>query len=198
MIGVFGGTFDPPHLGHLILADEGRAALGLSQVVWTIAGDPPHKPDEGLTPVGRRIEMVRAALSADPHFNLSLMDVDRPGPHYTVDGLDRLRNENGDQPIAYLMGSDSLRDLPAWYQPDRFVELVDRIGILRRPGVSFDLAALDRQLPGLAGKVVFFDAPLVEIAGRDIRDRVRQGRPYRYFVLPAVADLIDRHSLYLS
>ena len=196
MIGVFGGTFDPPHLGHLILADEGRAALGLSRVLWTVAGDPPHKPDEGLTSAELRADMVQAAIQLDPSFQLSRVDLDRPGPHYTVDGLVRLQEQLGDTPLAYLMGSDSLRDLPDWHEPQAFVDLVAVIGVLGRPGSEVDVERLTAILPGLADKLVLFDAPLIEIAGRDVRARVRQGRPYRYLVLPAVSDVIERHHLY--
>lgn len=196
LIGVFGGTFDPPHLGHLILADEARQALKLEKVLWLPAGDPPHKPERPLSAAAIRAEMVEAAIAGDPGFVLSRVDLDRPGPHYTVDGLDGLRRQGWQQPLVYLMGSDSLRDLPSWRSPRELLARCQRVGVLRRPGSPVDLQALAVRLPELPGKVHFFEAPHVGISGHDIRARVGSGRAFRYLVLPRVAELIERYQLY--
>ncbi|MEE9217064.1 MAG: nicotinate-nucleotide adenylyltransferase [Anaerolineales bacterium] len=197
MIGVFGGTFDPPHIGHLVLADEARAELNLKKVLWVVTGEPPHKPDRPIIAAEHRLRMVELAIQHDPAFELSRLEVDRPGPHYAVDTLAQLAAEQPSEERAYVMGKDSLRDLPSWNSPERFVELTDAIVVLNRPDVEADLELLDEQLPGLANKVRFLGVPLVDVASRDIRQRAASDKPYRYLVARPVADYIAEHSLYL-
>ena len=196
MIGVFGGTFDPPHIGHLVLADEARAALELTKVLWVVTGEPPHKPYRPILSVEHRLRMVEIAVQNDPAFELSRLEADRPGPHYAVDTLAELAEARSDDQRAYVMGKDSLRDLPAWRSPARFIELSDAILVLNRPDIEANLEVLDNQLPGLAGKVHYLDVPLVDVASRDIRRRVASGKPYRYLVSRAVAEYIAEHDLY--
>lgn len=196
MIGVFGGTFDPPHLGHSILADLSCDQLGLERVLWVPVGDPPHKPDGGLRPPAHRAAMVLSATSGDERFELSRVDLDRPRPHYTADSMQILRQQLPGEQLAYLMGSDSLADLPNWHEPRRFVEACDVIGVLRRPGAQFDVDALEAILPGLIDRLRTVDAPLIQISGSDIRARARAGRSYRYFVLPQVFTYIHQAELY--
>ncbi len=196
MIGVFGGTFDPPHLGHLILADEGAAQFGLSRLLWVVTAAPPHKPEWPISEAQARVEMVERAIEGNGTFELSRADLDRPRPHYAVGTLEWLRQHGEDDSIAYLMGSDSLIDLPTWHRPKRFVSECDRIGVLRRPGARVDWDELETELPGLRERVRFFEAPFVGISGREIRSRVEQGRPYRYLVLPRVAEVIQARGLY--
>ncbi|GMR11187.1 MAG: nicotinate-nucleotide adenylyltransferase [Anaerolineae bacterium] len=196
MIGVFGGTFDPPHIGHLVLADEARFEMGLSKVLWVVTGEPPHKPDRPIIPVKHRLRMVELAIQNDPAFELSRLEVDRPGPHYAVDTLAELAEARPDDERAYVMGKDSLRDLPAWRSPERFVQLSKAIVVLNRPDVEANLEQLDTKLPGLADKVHFLEVPVVDVASRDIRRRVASGKPYRYLVARAVADYIAEHDLY--
>ena len=197
MIGVFGGTFDPPHIGHLVLADEARSALNLKKVLWVVTGEPPHKPDRRIIPAEHRLRMVELAIQNDPAFELSRLEVDRPGPHFAVDTLAQLAADRPNDERAYVMGKDSLRDLPSWNSPERFIELADALIVLNRPDVEVDLAQLDALLPGLANKVRLIAVPLVDVASRDIRQRVASGRPYRYLVARLVADYILKHDLYL-
>lgn len=197
MIGVFGGTFDPPHIGHLVLADEARAELNLKTVLWVVTGEPPHKPDRPIIAAEHRLRMVELAIQHDPAFELSRLEVDRPGPHYAVDTLAQLAAEHPSEERAYVMGKDSLRDLPSWNSPERFVELTDAIVVLNRPDVEADLELLDEQLPGLANKVRLLGVPLVDVASRDIRQRAASDKPFRYLVARPVADYITEHSLYL-
>lgn len=196
LIGVLGGTFDPPHLGHLVLADEARATLGLERVLWVVTAQPPHKPDEPVSPASVRVEMVSAAIVGDPGFELSRADIDRPGPHYAVDTLRWLAERDREAKWAYLVGSDSLRDLPTWHTPEQFLEACTILGVMRRPEAEADLKALEDVLPGLSARVRFIDAPLIGISGRDIRRRVRGGEPHRYLVPPEVGEIIKRKSLY--
>jgi nicotinate-nucleotide adenylyltransferase len=195
LVGVFGGTFDPPHLGHLVLADEARASLGLERVLWVVTGDPPHKADRDVSPAELRWEMVGAAIADTPAFERSSVDLDRTGPHFAVDTLEALRRQ-GVERLAYIMGSDSLHDLPSWHEPRAFVEACDVIGVMRRQGIELELDELESRLPGLQSKVQFFQSPFIGISGHDIRQRVRDGRAFWYLVLPRVGAVIEEKGLY--
>lgn len=197
-LGIFGGTFDPPHLGHLILADEARHALGLTRVLWVLTPDPPHKQGRQFAPLEHRRAMLDLALAGEPAFELSTVEIDRPGPHYALDTVHLLAAQNPRARLIYLMGEDSLRDLPAWHRPADLLAALHALGVMRRPGVSADLSALEAALPGVRAKVRFVDAPRVEIASSDIRQRIAEGRPCRYFLPAGVYDYIRQHRLYLS
>lgn len=195
-IGLFGGTFDPPHIGHLILASEAVRQLGLSRLLWMLAPDPPHKLDQPITPLTHRLQMLKRAIADNPSFEISHLEIDRPGPHYTIDTVRQLSQLEPDADIVLLLGGDSLRDLPAWRLPADLVAEVSRIGVMRRPGDPFDLSALEEKIPGLTEKVVFIDAPLQDLASREIRRRVTNGEVYRCYVLPSVSEYIEEKHLY--
>jgi nicotinate-nucleotide adenylyltransferase len=141
--------------------------------------------------------MVELAIQDDPTFELSRLEVDRSGPHYAADTMAQLAAELPGTERAYVMGKDSLRDLPSWNSPERFIKLSDAIVVLNRSDVEADLELLDEQLPGLADKVRLIGVPLVDVASRDIRQRVASDKPYRYLVARPVADYIAEHGLYL-
>ena len=195
-LGVFGGTFDPPHLGHLILAAEACSKLGLERLLWVLTPVPPHKLDQRITPLEHRLAMVRLAIQDTPAFELSRVEIDRPGPHYMVDTLGLLAKEHPSAELVLLIGGDSLRDLPTWHRPAELVAACDEIGVIRRPGDSPDLIEVERQVPGTQAKVRFVDAPLLEIASRQIRRRAREKRPFRYYLTPSVYEYILKHDLY--
>jgi nicotinate-nucleotide adenylyltransferase len=195
-IGIFGGTFDPPHLGHLILAAEARTQLGLDRLLWVLTPDPPHKQDQPIAPPEHRLAMLKLAIADDPSFELSVVEMDRPGPHYALDMVKILADQNPGAELVYLMGGDSLRDLPTWYRSADFVSACHAIGVMRRPGNSIDLYALEKTLPGLTAKVRFVDAPLLDIAAHEIRARAAEGRPFRYFLPSGVYTYIVEHNLY--
>ncbi len=195
-LGIFGGTFDPPHLGHLILAAEALDQLRLDRVLWVVTPDPPHKRAEVHTPAHLRAALVYAAIGDNPAFVLSTVEMERPGPHYTVDTLRRLRKEYPAETLVFLMGADALVGLPAWREPEEILRLVDEIGVMRRPDETVDVSALEGCLPGVAAKVRVMRAPLLEIASREVRRRVAERRPYRYYLPPAVYLLIERWGLY--
>jgi nicotinate-nucleotide adenylyltransferase len=195
-IGIFGGTFDPPHLGHLILAAEARSQLGLDRLLWVLTPDPPHKQGQSIAPLEHRLEMVKLAIADDPQFEISSVELTRPGPHYALDTVLILAGQNPGAKLVYLMGGDSLRDLPSWHRPADFVSACHWIGVVRRPGDAIDMTTLEKSLPGLRSKVRFVEAPLLEIAARDIRKRIAEGKPYRYFLPTGVYDYINSHNLY--
>ncbi len=196
-LGIFGGTFDPPHLGHLILAAEAQAQLELDRVLWLLTAQPPHKQGQAITPLPHRIAMLELALADNPVFALSPQEIRRPGPHFAADTLALLRQEHPAATLVYLIGEDSLRDLPGWHQPERVLASCDQLGVMRRPdGPRADLAALEQRLPGVRAKVRFIAAPLLEIASSQIRARIRQGGHFRYYLPPDVHAYIQSHQLY--
>ena len=195
-LGVFGGTFDPIHIGHLILAEEARYLLGLDQVLLAPAADPPHKRDRGKSPAGHRVRMVERAIAGNPHLALSRIDVDRPGPHYTLDMVRLLHEQYGpDAELYFLMGLDSLVDLPTWHRPLELMEQCSLVA-LSRPGAAFDWDTLEAALPGVRRQVIVLPMPLLQISGSDLRARAREGRPLRYQVLPQVERYIHEQQLY--
>jgi nicotinate-nucleotide adenylyltransferase len=195
-LGVFGGTFDPPHLGHLILAAEAADQLHLDKVLWVITPDPPHKQGAQISPLEVRLRMLQAALDEDARFSISRVDIDRPGPQYAVDTVQIIKKEYPGCQLFYLLGGDSLRDLPKWHAPQRLLATVDGVGVMHRPGDRVDLGGLERFLPGIGMRACFVDAPLLEIASHDIRERVRDGRHFRYFLPDAVYQIVLELKLY--
>jgi nicotinate-nucleotide adenylyltransferase len=196
LVGVLGGTFDPPHLGHLVLADIGRWALDLEKVFWVVTAQPPHKPDVPISSIDDRISMVEIVISDNPAFELSYADIDRSGPHYAIDTLRWLTDRLPGVDFAYLMGADSLIDLPTWHDPMGFLETCGVLGVMRRPGVEVDMLELESELPGVTGKVTFFDAPLIGVSGKDIRRRVRNHEPFRYLLPQGIVEYIAEKGLY--
>jgi len=195
-IGLFGGTFDPPHVGHLILASEAQSQLELDRLLWILTPAPPHKQDQDITPVEDRLAMVQLAIADNPDFEISRVELDRPGPHYTLDTIQLISQQNPGADIVPIIGEDSLRDLPKWHEPQQIVYACHWIGVMRRPNDESNLEDLERELPGISSKVHYVDAPLLEIASREIRSRVAAGRSVRYYLTPAVKEYIEQHQLY--
>lgn len=194
-IGVFGGTFDPIHHGHLIIAGELRFRLGLDQVLFLPAGRPPHKTDQDITPDHHRLAMLETALAGDPTLAVSYVDIEREGLSYTADSMRVHQQLYPEAEIMFLMGQDSFRDLPHWHEPRRIAEMV-RIGVAMRPGVVVDVENIFSRIPETEGRVDFVDVPLIQIASSDIRRRVRSNEPIRYHVPVPVEEYIQQHGLY--
>jgi nicotinate-nucleotide adenylyltransferase len=195
-VGLFGGTFDPPHLGHLILASEAQSQLELTRLLWTVTPDPPHKQDQTITPLEHRLAMVKLAIEDEPTFEISDIELNRPGPHYTIDTIRLLAEQNPGAEIVPVIGGDSLNDLPSWHKPREIVYAAHWVGVMRRPGEETNLQALERELPGITSKIHYVDAPLLEIASREIRNRAATGKPFRYYLPRSVYEYIERHHLY--
>jgi nicotinate-nucleotide adenylyltransferase len=195
-IGIFGGTFDPPHLGHLILASEARNQLRLTRLLWVLTPNSPHKIGNSITDLSQRLEMLQSAIGDEPAFELSTLEFERPAPQYTVDTLEILKGQNPSADLILLMGADSLRGLTTWHRPADLVTVCREIGVMRRPGETVQLGTLEAILPGIKDKIRFVEAPLLQISSREIRRRIVEGLPCRYFLPPAVYDYIQAHNLY--
>ncbi len=195
-VGVLGGTFDPIHIGHLILAEEARDQLDLSIVYLVPAGDPPHKRERRLASVDDRLQMIERAIAGNPVFRASRADADRPGPHYT---LDMVRIFQGQLPpggeLYFLMGYDSLAELPGWHRPQELVAAC-RLVALTRYNVPLDWGHLEARLPGIRERVTLLDMPELEISSNQIQARVRTGRSIRYLVPEAAREYIEARGLY--
>ena len=195
-LGILGGTFDPIHNGHLVAAQETHYQLALDRILFVPAGTPPHKPNKPVSPAHHRLHMIELAIASQPAFGISRVDVDRPGPHYTVDMLQLLRNEwPPDAHLFFIEGSDSLAEMVSWYQPQQLIQLCE-LAVVRRPGSDVDLAELERRLPGLNSRLHWIDMPLLDISSTDLRARVREGRPISYLVPATVEAYISENGLY--
>ena len=195
-LGVFGGTFDPPHLGHLILAAEALSQLGLTRVLWVLTPQPPHKPEQPIMALEHRLEMLKRAIGNTPGFELSTVEIDRPGPHYSLDTIDLLQAKYPTARLTMLIGGDSLRDLPTWNRSKELLWALHAFGVMRRPGDEIDLHSLESQLPGLSAKVRFFDTPQLEISSSAIRQRIQTGGHFRFYLPAGVYEYIQQKNLY--
>ena len=195
-LGIFGGTFDPPHIGHLILAAEAYQQLALDKLLWVLTPDPPHKQNMEITSLAHRLDMIQAAISGDANFELSTVDIDRPGPHYAVDTVKILKEQQPGMDWIYIMGGDSLRDLPTWRAPKELVNMVSALGVMLRPGVKIDLPLIESKIPGVSAKVIYINSPLLDISASDIRQRVGNEQSFRYLVPPGVYQIIYELGLY--
>jgi nicotinate-nucleotide adenylyltransferase len=199
-LGIFGGTFDPIHTGHLVLAEQCREQCQLDEVWFVPAALPPHKQDAVISPAKTRCEMIEFAISGNPQFKLSRIELERSGPSYTVATLEQLHAEDPTRELFLLVGADSIRDLPTWYQPQRIMELAAIVAVNRgrdslgkaesQPPLTDPIARL------IADRVRFVQMPGIDISATDIRQRVSQGRSIRYLVPRAVEAYIREHGFY--
>jgi nicotinate-nucleotide adenylyltransferase len=194
-IGVFGGTFDPIHNGHLHIARAFREALDLDRIIWVPAGQPPHKSGQIVSSDHDRLAMLELALASSPGDDISRVEIDRAGPSYTADTLALLNDLLKPAKLIFLMGEDSLRDLPSWHDPERIVQHSE-IGVAGRPGVDVDLDALFVKLPSARGRIQVIPVRELAISSSEIRGRAAAGLPLRDLVPGAVADYIQTHGLY--
>jgi len=200
-IGVFGGTFDPVHLGHLILAEQAREQANLDLVWFVPAARPPHKLDRPITPFDRRAEMLQLAVAGQSNFQVQLLEKDRPGPSFTVDTLANLHRDDPKNELFLILGADCLTDLTKWYQPLKILELATLL-VASRPGwpiLSKEQLADSLGLADSASikwKQVFI--PLIEISSRELRQRASEGRSVLFMVSRAVEVYIREKKLYRS
>lgn len=198
-IGILGGTFDPIHNGHIMVAEEVRDRLDLTEVLFVPANQPWLKENSSILAAGHRVRMVRLAVAAQTHFRLSTMEIDRAGLSYTVDTITQLQAELGvGAELFFILGWDNLAQLPQWREPARLIEMCHLVAV-PRPGYALpDLDSLEAALPGLSRSLVVLDKPEVDISATEIRKRVALGLSIGHLVPEPVDEYIRQHKLYLS
>ena len=198
-IGVLGGTFDPIHQGHIVVAEEVRARLNLAEILFVPAGQPWLKAGNSILAAEHRVEMMRLAIADVPYFKLSTVEIERAGPSYTVDTINELKAQLGaGDELFFILGRDNLAQLPQWREPSRLIKLC-RLVVVPRPGYAVpDLNSLETVIPGLSRRVILLDKPEVEVDATEIRDRVSRGLPIGHLVPEVVDEYIRQHKLYLT
>lgn len=191
-LGLFGGTFDPPHIGHLIVAQDALEALRLDRVLFIPAGAPPHKRNQVVSPAAVRLDMLRAAIADDPHFDIETLELDREGPSYSVDTVATLKAAYPDDTLVLLIGADQYGEFATWHEPDRLAGMVE-LAVLSRAGTETNV--------GPAEKAAKFGAQYVNVTRIDIsstaiRRRCAAGESIRYLVPAGVAAYLSEHRVY--
>jgi len=194
-VGILGGTFDPIHHGHLVIAEEAREALGLERVLLVPSATPPHKPDRVVTAAEHRLAMARLAVAGNPAFSVSPIEVDRGGSSYTVETLEALLLEGISDPW-FILSAEALAGFPAWRRPDGILDLCRLAVVPRADHAALDATWVRDHLPGREDRVRFLPGPLLPISGSVVRRRAAAGRSVRYLVPDAVARYIADHALY--
>jgi nicotinate-nucleotide adenylyltransferase len=196
-IGVLGGTFDPVHLGHLAMAEEVKEALGLEEVLMVPAGQPVLKTPQRVSPAEHRLKMLRLAAADTPHLKVSTIEMERPGPSYTADTLDGLKKQYGNAvEIYFILGWDSLSQLPEWHEPGKIIEKCYLVAV-PRPGFPRPrLKDLEREIPGITRKVVMMNRPRRDISASEIREMAARGKSIDKLLPGPVAEYIKKNRLY--
>ena len=196
-VGIIGGTFDPIHLAHLIIAEEARSKLELDKVIFIPAGEPWMKSGKNITRVKNRVEMVNLAIESNPWFEISTIETEQPGPAYTVDTLEQLWKELGyETQMFLLMGWDSLMDMPRWKAPYRISKMAKLVAFPRQGTKRPDIADLEKSMPEITERLTILEEPYMGISSTDIRTRVAEGKSIRYLIPDAVAAYINENKLY--
>lgn len=197
-IGVLGGTFDPIHVGHLLVAEEARARLNLIETLFVPAGQPWLKLNNVISPAEHRVEMVRLAIADKPYFKLSTMEIERTGPTYTVDTIAELQAQLGaGDELFFILGWDNLNQLPQWHEPSRLVKMCRLVAVPRVDSPTPDLDSLEAAIAGLSQRVILLDAPQIDINASEIRRRVARGLSISQLVPEPVERYIQEHRLYV-
>jgi nicotinate-nucleotide adenylyltransferase len=198
-IGVLGGTFDPIHLGHLVVAEEVKARLDLAEILFVPAGQPWLKMSSPILAAEHRVQMVRLALGGKPYFKLSTMEIERAGPSYSIDTLAELKGRLGaEDKLFFILGWDNLAQLHQWREPARLVELCRLVAVPRVGYPAPDLASLEAIIPGLSEAIILLDTPHIDITASAIRDRVARGLSIHHLVPEPVERYIREHGLYIA
>jgi nicotinate-nucleotide adenylyltransferase len=195
-VGILGGTFNPPHLAHMVCASEARAQLSLDRVLLVPTGVPPHKPMDDEPGAMHRFEMCRLAVGEHREWlEVSPIEINRDGPSYTVDTLGEIHATHPGDDLTFIVGGDMAWSLPGWHQPEAILELAS-VAVAERAGARRE--EVRARLAGMAGahRISYIDVPRLDISSSALRRRVREGRPIDYLVADAVADYIDQRRLY--
>ena len=198
-IGVLGGTFDPVHNGHLIVAEEAKTRLNLAEIIFVPAGQPWLKADRPISSAEHRLQMLRLALADKPYFKLSTLEIERTGPSYTVDTIAELRDKLGSEDeLFFILGWDSLAELPQWREPSRLIKMCYLVAVPRPGYPRPKLKALEVIIRGLSQRVMLMKEPEIDISASAIRERVARGLSIRHLVPEPVNRYIKEHKLYLT
>lgn len=196
-IGVLGGTFDPIHMGHLIVAEEIRGQLDLAEVLFVPAGEPWLKTNNSISSAEHRVQMVRLAIADEPAFKLSTMEIERAGPSYTIDTIVQFNSQMGaGDKLFFILGWDNLMQLPQWREPSRLVQMCSLVAVPRVGYPSPDLNTLEAAIPGLSQSAILLHTPQIEISSSEIRSRVARGLSIHHLVPEPVEKYIREHNLY--
>jgi nicotinate-nucleotide adenylyltransferase len=196
-MGLLGGTFDPPHYGHLMVAQEAVERLALDFLVFLVAGLPPHKEGEVVSAPGIRLEMTRAAVDGNASFQVSDVELRRPGPSYTVDTLRHFREEYPGAELFFVLGADQLAELHEWREPEKVMEMATLVAV-ERDGVDPSLTPPLRALAVESGRLLALPSIRLDLSSSEVRARVREGRSVQYLVPEGVRRIIENHRLYRS
>ncbi|MES3630141.1 MAG: nicotinate (nicotinamide) nucleotide adenylyltransferase [Longimonas sp.] len=191
-VALFGGSFNPPHVAHLIVAEVARDQFSFDAVWWVPNATPPHKENSALAPAADRLAMTRAAIKGHDGFAVCDIEIERPGVSYTIDTVQALHEQHPDTTFSLLIGSDSLDTFHTWREPAAIAELVDLI-VYKRPG-GLDAVAQ----PAFANQAHYVAAPMLEVSSTEIRQRCQSGRSIRYMVPEAVRQYVRAHGLYTA
>jgi nicotinate-nucleotide adenylyltransferase len=198
-LGLYGGTFDPVHFGHLLLAEQCREQFSLDEVWFLPSGNPPHKDQRAITSGQARVEMLQFALAGHPQFQVNRMELAREGTTFTVDTLSTLAAEDAQRELFFLIGADSLDDLPTWRNPRRVTELATIVAVNRGGGPPPTLDAVRSELgEAAASRIQLASMPAIDLSSSDIRRRVQEGKSIRYMTPRAVEVYIQEHRLYCA
>jgi nicotinate-nucleotide adenylyltransferase len=194
--GILGGTFDPPHYGHLVIAEQVHEALQLAGVLFMPGARPPHKADRAITAADHRVAMVELAIAGNPHFSLSRAEIDRSGTSYSVETLERLTADRPTDRFTFIVSTEAARQLPTWREPRRLLELCEIVVVPRAGYPPLESGWAAHEFAGLEHRFLAVDTSPVGHSASDIRSRVATGRTIRYLVPPPVEDYIARYGLY--
>jgi nicotinate-nucleotide adenylyltransferase len=198
-VGILGGTFDPIHIGHLIVAEEARYQLGLGRVIFLPAGKPYFKKDRIVSTKNDRLEMIRLGIKDNPLFEVSEIELAREGPTYSIDSIKRLKKELGDNvQLCFLIGMDALADMHKWKHPAELIEICQVVGLTRAEYDAFDWAKIEGKMPGAMQKIKIIEVSKIGVSSTDVRMMVASGISVRYLVPDAVVRYIEEHKLYKS
>ncbi|MFC1928414.1 nicotinate-nucleotide adenylyltransferase [Chloroflexota bacterium] len=198
-IGVMGGTFDPIHNGHILVAEETRTRLNLVEVIFVPAGQPWLKEDSPISSAEHRLQMVSLAIAGFPYFKLTTVEIDRAGPSYTIDTIAQLQAQVGaEDELFFILGWDSLAQFPQWRDASRLIKMCHLVAV-PRPGYPLpSLNSLEASIPGLSQRLVILDKPEVDISATEIRNRVTQGLSIHHLVPEPVDEYIRQNRLYIT
>lgn len=194
-IAILGGTFDPLHIGHLAIAEDARHALQAEQIIFIPAAQQPFKLHNQMTPAADRLAMTHLGIADNPAFTVSDLEIRRGGVSYTVETIERLREEYPQHELFFIVGADAAASLPLWHQVDRLLSLC-QIVVVERPGYTFDLEALIAELPAARSRLMRIAGPALDISASELRERLRSGRPVRYHLPTSIREYIEARGLY--